>query len=254
MRPSHPRQRSKSVTILLPAKDEAEAIGSTMRSIPTDTLEAMGLDVEVLVLDGQSSDATREIVYDHGGATVVFDEGRGKARAVRNGRRHVHGDHVVMLDADGTYAVDAIPRVLAPLIHDDADVVMGHRRPLPGAMSGTHRFGNAVLTLVACTLYLSRCPDLCTGLWGFQADAFHALPLRSRAFELEADMYACASRMDLRIEHAPVDYLPRLGASKLDAWDGLRILWWLLRSRMTPLETHGSARRVDRSLDASVEG
>lgn len=225
------------VTIVLPAKDEEAALDPILRSLPTDTLATMGLAVETLVLDGQSEDATRDIAYEHGGTTVVFDREHGKGRALTNGREHVDGDYVVMLDADGTYALDAIPRLLAPLLADTADVVAGRRRIRPGAMSPTHRIGNRLLSLLAQALYLRPCPDLCTGMWGFQADALAALPLRSRGFELEAEMFALSSRLGLRLEHVPVDYLPRMGASKLDTTDGLRIAWWLVRSRFAPLGT-----------------
>jgi len=223
------------VTIVIPAKDEEAAIGPTLRSLPRATLRAMGFDVEIIILDGHSNDRTRDVVYRHGDATVVFDRQWGKGRALINARSHFRGDYVIMLDADGTYAADAIPRVLGPLAWGEVDVVMGHRLPLSGSMSGSHVIGNAMLSVMARVLYAQRCPDLCTGLWGFQGSALSALPLRSYRFELEAEMFALASRQRLRIAHVPVDYLPRTGAPKLSGRDAARIAWWLLRSRVVPL-------------------
>lgn len=224
------------VTIVLPAKNEEVAIGPTLRSLPRRTLHAMGFEVETVVIDGQSEDATRDVVYEHGGATIVFDREGGKGRALINARDRFQGDYVVMLDADGTYALDAIPRLLEPLCREEADVVMGSRRPLPGSTPVHHQFGNEALSLMARILYMRSCPDLCTGMWAFRAEALQRLPLRSRGFEIEAEMFAYASRLGLRIENVPVDYLPRLGASKLDASDAVRIAWWLLRSRVDPIE------------------
>jgi dolichol-phosphate mannosyltransferase len=125
--------------------------------------------------------------------------------------------------------------VLAPLARNEADVVMGTRLAQPGSMTGAHRAGNALLSLGASALYGRRCPDLCTGLWGFRAHTLHALPLRSRGFELEAELFALSARLGFRITHAPTDYLPRKGHSKLSTRDGVRIGWCLLRSRFTPL-------------------
>lgn len=227
------------VTFVLPAKDEAEAIGKVLAGLPTETLDLMGFDSEKVVLDGDSHDGTRDIVYGHGGASVVFGDGKGKARALREARDELHGDYILMLDGDGTYAPDAIPRILAPLIRDEADIVMGRRSIQPGSMSLIHRIGNRALSWMARLLYGGSCPDLCTGMWGFQAHALGSLPLQATGFELEAEMFAEASRLGLRIENAPIDYLPRLGASSLTTRDGLKIAWCLLRSRWRDL---GAAR------------
>jgi glycosyltransferase involved in cell wall biosynthesis len=227
------------VTIVVPAKDEEAAIGATLDALPVDTLRTVGYESEVVVLDGNSTDATVEIARAWG-ATVVQDRGHGKGAAVRDARHALRGDFTVMMDADGTYAADAIPRVLDPLARDEADIVMGHRRKQRGAMTGVHRLGNTVLSLSAAVLYGRRCPDLCTGLWGFRTEALRALPMQCQGFELEAELFSLASRLKYRVKHTPVDYLPRTGTSKLTAFDGLRIGWTLVRSRFQELPAEPS--------------
>ena len=229
------------VTIVLPAKDEAGAIAATLRSLPHEALRAAGYRTEVIVLDGQSKDDTERIARECG-ATVVRDRGRGKGCALREARATFQGDYVVMLDADGTYAPDAIPRVIALLAAGDADIVMGDRRILPGSMTRVHRVGNALLSLGASTLYGKRVPDLCTGLWGFRVDALHRLPLRANGFELEAELFALSARLGLRIRHTDVDYLPRTGTSKLAAGDAVGIGWCLLRTRFVRLHRRLAVR------------
>ncbi|HEX2065557.1 MAG TPA: glycosyltransferase family 2 protein [Candidatus Thermoplasmatota archaeon] len=224
----------RPVTIVVPAKDEEAAIGATLDSLPVETLRTAGYEPEVVVLDGHSTDATVEIARAWG-ATVVQDRGRGKGAAVRDARHALKGDFTVMMDADGTYAADAIPRVLDPLARGEADVVMGHRLKQPGAMTGVHRFGNTMLSLGATVLYGRRCPDLCTGLWGFRTEALRSLPMQSEGFELEAELFSLSARLRYRIAHTPVDYLPRKGTTKLTALDGLRIGWCLVRSRFQEL-------------------
>jgi dolichol-phosphate mannosyltransferase len=222
------------VSIVVPAKDEEDAIGDTLASLPVQTLRTVGYEPEIVVLDGNSSDATVAIARSHG-ATVVRDRGHGKGAAVRDARHALRGEFTVMMDADGTYAADALPRLLDPLGRGDADVVMGHRRKQPGAMTGVHRFGNTMLSLGATVLYGRRCPDLCTGLWGFRTEALRALPMQSQGFELEAELFSLSSRLRFRIAHTPVDYLPRKGTPKLTTRDGLRIGWCLVRSRFQDL-------------------
>lgn len=227
------------VTIVIPAKNEAEAIGDTIDSLPLWTLKARGFATEVVVLDGDSDDDTAEIARAHG-AKVINDGGGGKGTALRAARKMLTGDYIVMLDADSTYAPDAIPRLLGPLARGEADISMGYRRTQDGAMSVSHRLGNRLLSAGAAILYGRRCPDLCTGLWGFRQDALRRLPLTSQGFELEAELFALSSRLDLRIAHTPVDYLPRKGESNLSATrDGLRIGWCLLSSRFASLPDMG---------------
>lgn len=247
MRPPRPLARLLAgaglVTIVLPAKDEAGAIAATIRSLPQAALRAAGYRTEVIVLDGQSTDGTERIARACG-ASVVRDRGRGKGCAVREARAGFTGDFVVMLDADGTYSPEAIPHVIALLAGGDADIVMGHRRILAGSMTRVHRVGNALLSLGASTLYGQRVPDVCTGLWGFRVDALRRLPLRADGFELEAELFALSARLGLRIRHTPVDYLPRIGTSKLATRDAMGIGWCLVRNRFLRLPRHTVLRRA----------
>jgi len=236
------RDRQGLVTIVVPAKNEAAAIARTLSALPLATLGVEGYTSEVVVLDGNSRDETSRIAEGLG-ARVLLDAQPGKGNAMRLARRHFRGDYVVMLDADGTYAPDAIPRVLGPLAFGTADVVMGSRVVQPGAMTAVHKVGNRILSLSAASLYGRWCPDLCTGLWGFRASALHSLPLQSRRFGLEAEFFALASRMRLRVASVPVDYLPRQGSSNLRAVrDGLRILRRLVVTRVARMPRPGEAQ------------
>lgn len=235
------------MTILVPAKNEAAAIGRTLDSLPLGSLHELGLKTEVVVLDGDSTDDTRRIAARHG-ARVLRDPGTGKGRAFRLGRRRLLGAWVVMLDADGSYATDTIPELVRLLRAGEADVVMGDRRPRDGAMNAVHRFGNAMLSLEAKILYGRDCPDVCTGLWGFRADVLRSMPLQAKGFELEAELFAVASRMGLRVGHVPVDYFPREGETKLSAGrDGLRIGWCLIHRRFASLEAPVEEPVTDRA-------
>lgn len=239
------------VSILVPAKDEEAAIASTLRALPIETLRTSGFEVETIVLDGKSRDATRDLAYEFGGTTVVFEKGSGKGHAIKDARDFVHGDYVIMLDGDGTYPPDALPRVLSPLVWNEADVVMGRRHPQPGSMSLLHRLGNMVLSAVARGFYHRPCPDLCTGMWGFQVDAFESLPLQSPGFELEAELFALSSRLGHRIKHVPIDYLPRKGMSKITMKDGINIILWLLQRRLQPIERRVVPVRSSAPVDPS---
>lgn len=228
------RASPSRVTILLPARNEEAGLSETLARLPVDDVRALGHDVEVVVVDGHSSDGTREAARRYG-ARVLVQPGKGKGDAVRMAFRVLDSDYVVMLDADSTYPEDRIPRFVRYL---DAgfDVVMGSRLSgtiHEGAMSGTNRFGNWALSTLATALYGRRCTDVCTGLWGFNREAMAALPLRSDGFEIEAEMYAESVKAGLNVVEVPIEYRARAGDTKLNKLgDGYRIARALVECRV----------------------
>lgn len=231
------RARRARVAILLPARDEEEGIGRVLQSIPHEALVAMGYDVDVVVVDGSSRDRTRDVARAHG-ARILRQGGAGKGRGVREALDTIEADYFVMLDADNTYPTEDIPHFLARLANG-FDVVMGSRmrgQIHEGAMSAVNVFGNRALSALASMLYFRRVSDVCTGMWAFRQAVVRALPLRSRHFELEAELYALSVRAGLRMTEVPIEYRPRLGRTKLGrVRDGLFIGATLVQKRFTPL-------------------
>lgn len=223
-----------SVTILLPAKNEESGIEATLAALPLARLTELEYPFEVLVADGRSSDRTREIARRYG-ARVIAQLGTGKGRAVRSAIDVAKGDLIVMLDADATYPARAIPAFVA-MLDAGADVVMGSR--FLGdiddtAMKPLNRVGNRALSGIASLLYGRRCTDVCTGMWAFRRETFRALGLTSTHFEIEAEMFARASKATLRVVEIPIAYAPRAGVTKLGSVaDGIRIGAELLRCRL----------------------
>ncbi len=224
-----------TVTILLPAKNEEDGIEATFADLPVARLEALGHRVEVLVADGRSHDRTRAVAAQHG-ARVIQQLGTGKGRGVRTALDVATGDYIVMLDADSTYPARAIPAFVA-MLESGYDVVMGTRmagRIEDGAMKNVNRLGNHSLSALATLLYGRRCSDVCTGMWGLRRDAIRPLGLTSRGFEIEAELFARATRAGLRIIEIPIAYGQRSGVTKLGSIrDGLRIGAALVRYRFT---------------------
>ena len=223
----------KSVTILLPALDEEDGIGEVIDSIPLGRLEAMGFRTDILVVDGHSKDMTIDIARGTG-AKIAFQQGTGKGHAVRLGMDIANSDFLVMLDADGTYPTEDIPAFLR-MLQDGADVVMGSRligKIEDGAMSDLNKAGNRILSFIASMAYKKRVTDLCTGMWAFNKKAIETLKLNSTGFEIEAEMFAQASKAGLAIRETPIRYSPRLGKPKLGSIGcGLRIGLKLIRKR-----------------------
>ncbi len=235
----------EEVIVLVPALDEERGIGLVLDNIPIKALQDMGCEVSILVVDGLSGDSTREIA-ERKGAHVFVQSGEGKGNGVRQAFRLImrhqsqflgfeHQQCVIMLDADGTYPPDAIPRIVEALRAGN-DVVMGSRlrgRIEDGAMSNLNKMGNRILSRIAQTLFGVRVTDVCTGMWGFSQDFLEECELQSKGFELEAEMFANAALLGANIAEVPIEYHLRLGEPKMiPLRTGLKIAACLVLKRV----------------------
>jgi glucosyl-3-phosphoglycerate synthase len=146
------RKRDRSVSVCIPARDEAATVGAIVSSI-VESLTARGggppLVDEVIVADDGSADETTAVAAN-AGARVVRREGRtgGKGQAMRSALRAASGDLIVFVDADVTnFGPHFVAGLLGPLLTEDSiALVKGfYERPLHGARGG----GGRVTELVA---------------------------------------------------------------------------------------------------------
>jgi len=213
------------VCIILPTLNEEEAIGRVIDEIPARDLAEKGYDVKVLVVDGNSTDRTRQIA-EAKGAEVIIESRKGKGRAMRTAFNTVDADFVFMLDADYTYPATYIPEMLA-ILQRDCSVVIGSRlrgQIEKGGMSQLNVVGNHLLTLMANVLYQTRISDLCTGYWGLRGEVIPNLNLTADGFDFEADLFSQVDRKGYRIGEIPVYYRRRQSPAKLNSIkDGLKI-------------------------------
>ncbi len=223
------------LTVILPTRNEVATIGRMI-----DEIRALNLGAFIVVLDHNSTDGTRDAVIarmgDDDGLELVDEPEKGKGVAVRHYLEDDFPGNIVMIDADCTYPVARIPEIVATL-DAGSDVVMGYRRWRDkGAMSVIHSLGNDILSLWAATLFCfpRTVEDVCTGLWGFGHGVTGNFDLVSDGFTLEADLFANAIRCGSKISQIPVEYYPRPDGStaKLTAFDGVKIAWFLLMSRL----------------------
>lgn len=243
------------VVIFLPALNEERAIGQVIDRIPRAQLEAAGYSVSVWVVDGNSTDRTLDVSQDKD-ASVFVQAGRGKGNGMRQAFDHLlhtrdHADggtadpeFFLMLDADGTYPPESVPAFVEALAAG-SDVVIGSRfrgRMADGAMTPLNAMGNRVLSRLAQLLFRVSVTDLCTGMWGFTADALRQIPLEATGFDLEADLFGSACLSRVRIGELPVDYAARIGPPKmLPLRSGLQIALRLFLRRMNGSHVSGGA-------------
>ena len=260
---SGPRCESKgSIEVVLPALNEEKGVGNVIDRIPRDKLVQSGFQVRVWVVDGKSKDATLEVARNRGANTFV-QTGDGKGNGVRqlldhiiaDGRGPDQGSRVfVMLDADGSYPPEAIPKFVEAL-KAGSDVVVGSRflgEVQEGAITPLNRLGNRILSRLAGFLFGTPVSDVCTGMWAFREDSLRRLGLAADGFDLEADLFASSCESGARLRELPIDYHRRIGDPKLvPLRTGLLIAWRLLLKRLNRRE--GVVPRIDRRKASLVE-
>ena len=221
------------IAIILPALNEEKTIGMVIDEIRQQALEQQGYNVNILVVDGNSTDRTREIAQERG-AQVIIEPRKGKGRAVRTAFEQVKADFVFMLDADFTYPASYIRDMLG-LLRQGYDVAIGSRlkgEKERGAMSRLNTMGNHLLTFLANMLYRTRISDLCTGYWGLKGEIMPNLRLSADGFDFEAELFTQVVKNGYSIGELPIYYRRRPTPPKLSSLkDGLKIGWTLVTRR-----------------------
>jgi dolichol-phosphate mannosyltransferase len=195
------------VCVLLPTMNEAETIGEVV-----DGFRAEGFE-NVLVMDGDSTDGTREIADDHG-ARVVVQSGVGKGQAVREAMDYVNAPYVLMADGDGTYRPEDADRMLEPL-EEGYDHVIGDRfgDMKAGSMTRLNRVGNRIVNWAFGLIHGENLRDILSGYRAFTRESFENLTLTSDGFGIETEMAVECVKRGVPTKVVPVTYLPRPSGS-----------------------------------------
>jgi dolichol-phosphate hexosyltransferase len=223
------------LSIVIPAMNEEEGIGEVLDEIPLKELEAMGYPTEVVVVDGESVDRTREIALEKG-ARVIIEPRKGYGRAYKTGFDVALGELIATGDADTTYPFDKLPEYLRLFEREQLDFFTGNRFGTlqPGAMSAKHKFGNWVLSSTGRVLFMARIKDSQSGMWIFKKSILPQLKLTSDGMPLSEEIKIEAfTKPDLKCMEVPIEYRVRVGDVKLSSWkDGYRNMSFLFKKRL----------------------
>jgi hypothetical protein len=228
------------LTIVIPALNEEEAIGDTIRRclearrhiIDSSPIE----QVEIIVVSDGSTDRTEEIAKGFPEVTVlVFERNRGYGAAIQCGFAHGSGGLVSFLDADGT----CDPRFFADLccaLHEkDADLALGSRMGPGSEMPLIRTIGNTAFALILGLLSRRRVNDTASGMRVIRRSALPDLYPLPDGLHFTPAMSARVLLEDkLELVELPMPYAERRGRSKLSVVkDGVRFLRSILQAAVT---------------------
>jgi glycosyltransferase involved in cell wall biosynthesis len=250
----------KRITVLIPCYNEAEGIAEVIKKFPQKQLAKQGFELDVLVIDNNSSDDTAEVARK-AGARVITEMRQGKGYAMRTGFYSITSetDYVVMLDGDDTYKAEEVFRLVEPIDAGFAKVIIGSRmygRMGQGSMKRFNKLGNHLYSTLVRSAYGILVTDVLTGYYAWSREVVEDMRphLRSRGFAIEMEMVTKMARLGYEVYSVPISYEPRLGDSSLNPiYDGARIMLMYLRNlRWQPTSRRSRLKRSMRYLRKKV--
>ena len=208
-----------SLSIILPAKDEAAALPDLLRE-----LHKLYPQAELLVVNDGSVDDTRRVATECGARVVSHPYAMGNGAAVKSGARAASGEVLVFMDADGQHNPDDLPRLLEKL-QQGFDMAVGARTRGSQASLG-RGLANGIYNLLASWMVGHRIPDLTSGLRAAHTQRFREfLHLLPNTFSYPTTSTMAFFRAGYSIAYVPIATSKRIGKSHIRPLrDGVRFL------------------------------
>lgn len=247
--------RRPLLSVIVPAYNEVRSFETLMENLLRK--EVPGLDMEVIVVESNSTDGTREIAQKyriHSKIKLIFEEQpRGKGHAVRTGLKAASGDYVLIQDADLEYDLEDYDALLEQLVAGRSAFVLGSRhggrnimkmRQFTGRRSLSLLFNLAhwYFTALINVLFLQRLRDPFTMFKVFRRDCLFGLEFQCNRFDFDYELLIKLIRKGYQPIELPVNYRSRSykEGKKVrmfrDPLSWLKTLAWLRWIRIDPMD------------------
>jgi glycosyltransferase involved in cell wall biosynthesis len=221
------------LSVIVPCYNERATVAELLRRV-----REVPIDKEILVIDDQSTDGSRDIVARLAAQwpeirQVIQPVNQGKGAAIRRGIEEARGDIVLIQDADLEYDPDDYPKLVQPILDGHADAVFGSRfEGYPRrVMLFWHRLGNTFLTFLSNATTNLDLTDMETCYKVFRREVIQSIKLQSNRFGIEPEITAKLAKRGYRIFEVPIAYYGRdyWEGKKINWKDGFSALWTILR-------------------------
>ncbi|MCG2419242.1 glycosyltransferase family 2 protein [Aequorivita sp. F47161] len=225
----------KNIKVIIPAYNEEDSIGKVIAEIPN-------IVSEIIVVNNNSTDNTANAA-ELAGATVLFEPKAGYGNACLKGMEYVasyeqqYPDIIVFLDGDYSDYPSELTKIVAPIIEDDIDFVVGARvKKLQetGSMTFPQRFGNGLATKLMTLFFNSKFTDL-GPFRAIKYEKLLALNMEDKTYGWTVEMQLKALKKNYSYVEVPVNYRNRIGVSKVSGtvkgaiFAGVKILSWIFK-------------------------
>lgn len=224
----------KRIKVIIPAFNEEDSITNVVNDIPN-------IVEEVIVVSNNSTDKTEENAAK-AGATVLQESRRGYGYACLKGMEHIASqenkpDIIVFLDGDYSDYPEQLMEIIAPILNDDVDFVIGARAKElreSGSMTPQQVFGNWLATFLMKLFFRAKFTDL----GPFRAIKYNKLldlKMEDKTYGWTVEMQLKALKQKLTYREVPVKYRNRIGVSKVSGTvkgsvlAGVKILGWIFK-------------------------
>ena len=229
-----PLHMHKTIKVIIPAYNEEGSIGLVIKAIPS-------IVDEVIVISNNSTDATESAAKAEG-ATVLPESKKGYGYACLKGMAYIKAqpnkpDIIVFLDGDYSDYPEQLTNIVAPIIEDNIDFVIGarvERLREEGSMTVPQKFGNCLATSLMSLFFDSKFTDL-GPFRAIKYEKLMALEMEDKTYGWTVEMQLKALKKKFTYIEVPVKYRNRIGTSKVSGtvkgaiFAGIKILGWIFK-------------------------
>jgi glycosyltransferase involved in cell wall biosynthesis len=215
------------VSVIIPTLNEAGNIREALETIDRE----LAFPKEIIVVDGNSTDGTLEIVKDSN-CRLIIEPKRGYGIALRRGMQAAKGDVVIMVDGDGTYEFKHINRLLHRMMETDAELCMATRMYDPNKAMGLFNFvGNKIITFCFNMLYKQNLSDTQSGFRAISHSAIEKVDFHETDMAFATEMLIRFAKQGFKmVEFSSTYKNRRYGKTKLRRFSsGIEIFTAMLK-------------------------
>jgi glycosyltransferase involved in cell wall biosynthesis len=221
------------ISVVVPVFNEELTISDVIKRI-NRVVKKNRLRHEIIVVDDCSEDGSLKASKLLGVKAYSLNKHMGKGFALRTGFKKAKGEIIATIDSDGSHRPEELPLLLAPILQNQADLVIGSRYLNHEKVRArkVNIFGVRLFNFLIKIFTRTKISDSQSGYRVMKSEILKKMRLNSAEYEIESEMLVKTARLGFRIKEVPISFEQRTyGASRIDPlMDGFKILLSILLS------------------------